>query len=252
MIFVKCRSCGRRYDYARDDCCPGCGAYNRPPRHERVDADGTVHHLADAEYAARGHAGSGKVCFEEKTCFEDEARPKASRRKRAAQPAEQSRKTGFVIALLLAVVIPCAAVIARNAVSESRIEEPSVWTEPSESFRETVETEPDAAYHETPRFYTAEDGSVFSLMGWRRQGYAIAVELIADFADSDHEFYASLECVDGFGNPVTLSEFESESGETEVLYFLTEDETLTPQTFVLEEWDYETEEGLVSLWEANL
>lgn len=257
MILVKCRSCGRQYDYSKDDCCPKCGAYNRPPRHERVNADGTVHHLTDAEFAARGHGGSEKVCFEEKTCYEDEARPKTSRRKRAAKPAvnpaEQSKKTGLVIALLLAVVIPCVTVIMRNAVSESR-EEPSVWTEPSESFWEPVETEQDDAYHETTDAFEAEDGSVFTLLGWRRVDDELVIDLDVEFADTDHEFYASLDCVDADGNMVTLTGFTDVSeGETVSLCFAAEDGTplpLFPLTFTVEEWDAEDE--LVSLWEAAL
>ena len=248
MILVKCRSCGRQYDYARDDCCPRCGAYNRPPRRERVNADGTVRHLTDAEYAARGHAGSEKVCFEEKTCYEDEARPQASRRKRAAQPAEQSRKTGLVIALLLAVVIPCAAVIVRNAASEPQIEEPPY------DFGEIVLTEPDDAYHETPRSYTAEDGSVFTLLGWQRVDDEIVVDLDVEFADTDHEFYASLDCVDAEGNVVTLTGFTDESdGSIVSLSFAAEDGVplpLFPITFVIEEWGDSDEP--VSYWEAEL
>ncbi|MBQ6914124.1 MAG: hypothetical protein IJQ65_00260 [Kiritimatiellae bacterium] len=253
MILVKCRSCGRQYDYAKDDCCPRCGAYNRPPRHERVDADGTVHHLTDAEYAARGHAVTEKVCFEEKTCFEDEARPKASRRKRAANPAvnpaEQSKKTGLVIALLLAVILPCAAVIVRNAASEPQIEEPLY------DFGEMVVTEPDDAYHVTLDTFEAEDGSVFTLLGWRRADDEIVIDLDVEFADTDHEFYASLDCVDAEGNVVTLTGFTTdESGGSIVsLCFAAEDDTplpLFPLTFTVEEWG--DGDAPVSLWEAAL
>lgn len=45
MAMVQCKACGKIYDYEKNGCCPSCGAYNRPPRRERVDADGTVHHL---------------------------------------------------------------------------------------------------------------------------------------------------------------------------------------------------------------
>ena len=44
MQMIRCAACGRRYDYRQEGCCPHCGAYNRPPRREWVDADGTVHH----------------------------------------------------------------------------------------------------------------------------------------------------------------------------------------------------------------
>lgn len=58
MLRVKCRSCGKVYDYRKEEICPACGAFNRPPRREVVDADGTVHIVQE------------KVCFEEKECHE--------------------------------------------------------------------------------------------------------------------------------------------------------------------------------------
>ena len=61
MVRVKCRNCGKVYDYRKNEICPGCGAYNRPPRREVVDADGTVHIVQE------------KVCFEEKECHETAA-----------------------------------------------------------------------------------------------------------------------------------------------------------------------------------
>lgn len=67
---VTCKACGKRYDYHKCGCCPECGAYNRPPRREQVDANGTVHHISEEEFwengKARHKSQSGKVCFEEK------------------------------------------------------------------------------------------------------------------------------------------------------------------------------------------
>lgn len=77
MATVHCKACGKSYNYEKNGCCPECGAYNRPPRRERVDADGTVHHLTGQE--RRSVPRGGKVCFEKKechekkVCFEDEA-----------------------------------------------------------------------------------------------------------------------------------------------------------------------------------
>ena len=62
MAMVQCKACGKIYDYEKNGCCPSCGAYNRPPRRERVDADGTVHHLTGQERRSVPHGG--KVCFE--------------------------------------------------------------------------------------------------------------------------------------------------------------------------------------------
>ena len=64
MANVHCQSCGRTYDYEKYGCCPNCGAYNRRPRREWVDVDGTVHH---------GARKQEKVCYEKKTCYEEKA-----------------------------------------------------------------------------------------------------------------------------------------------------------------------------------
>ena len=64
MATIRCRSCGRIYDYNKQDMCPKCGAYNRPPRQEWVDAEGTVH-----------YAGQEKECYEEKVCYEEQTAP---------------------------------------------------------------------------------------------------------------------------------------------------------------------------------
>ena len=79
MATIHCKACGAVYRYEKEGCCPNCGAYNRPPKRERVNADGTVQHMTDAAYERRQHA-QGKVCFEEKecheekVCYEDQAR----------------------------------------------------------------------------------------------------------------------------------------------------------------------------------
>lgn len=81
MANIKCKACGKRYDYYEHGCCPDCGAYNRPPRRNRVDVDGTVHHLNDSEFfddSAARRRQSGKVCFEREECHEDKVRRSAS------------------------------------------------------------------------------------------------------------------------------------------------------------------------------
>lgn len=59
MLRVKCRGCGKIYDYSKDEICPSCGAYNRPPHRGVVDADGTVRFVGE------------KACYEEKVCFDE-------------------------------------------------------------------------------------------------------------------------------------------------------------------------------------
>ena len=64
MPTIRCAACGKHYDYRQEGCCPRCGAYNRPPRREWVEADGSVHHGTPSE----------KVCYEKKVCFEEQTR----------------------------------------------------------------------------------------------------------------------------------------------------------------------------------
>ena len=73
MAVIRCKGCGRLYDYQKQDMCPKCGAYNRPPRRERVEADGTVHEIGTPTGAVPAHGGA-KVCYEEKTCYEQQTR----------------------------------------------------------------------------------------------------------------------------------------------------------------------------------
>lgn len=87
MQMLRCAACGRRYDYQQEGCCPHCGAYNRPPRREWVGADGSVHHGKDR---AQAQPRPGKVCYEEKVCFEEQARK--PKKKAAAAPAQSSER----------------------------------------------------------------------------------------------------------------------------------------------------------------
>ena len=85
MATIHCKACGATYHYEKEGCCPSCGAYNRPPKRERVNADGTVQHMTDAAYEKRQHARDKvcfeeKECYEEKVCYEDQARQGNTRR----------------------------------------------------------------------------------------------------------------------------------------------------------------------------
>lgn len=79
MASIRCKACGCTYDYNKEGMCPKCGAYNRPPRRERVDPDGSIHYLEPRDAAVPPHRGK-KVCYEQKTCYEEQTR-------RPCQPA---------------------------------------------------------------------------------------------------------------------------------------------------------------------
>lgn len=73
MASIRCKACGCTYDYNKEGMCPKCGAYNRPPRRERVDPDGSIHYLEPHDAAVPPHRGK-KVCYKQKTCYEEQAR----------------------------------------------------------------------------------------------------------------------------------------------------------------------------------
>lgn len=82
MASIRCKACGCTYDYDKEGMCPKCGAYNRPPRRERVDPDGSIHYLEPRDAAVPPHRGK-KVCYEQKTCYEEQTRrPRHARRHR--------------------------------------------------------------------------------------------------------------------------------------------------------------------------
>lgn len=68
MPAIRCKACGKTYD-SREGFCPKCGAYNRPPRREWVDADGDVHYAEQEKVCYEQ-----KECHEEKVCYENQTR----------------------------------------------------------------------------------------------------------------------------------------------------------------------------------
>lgn len=69
MASIRCKACGKTYDYRKEGFCPKCGAYNRPPRQEWVDAEGTVHYAGQEK-----ECYERKECHEEKVCYEEQTR----------------------------------------------------------------------------------------------------------------------------------------------------------------------------------
>lgn len=124
MATVHCKACGKSYSYEENGCCPSCGAYNRPPRRETVEADGTVHHLDDrAAPTGRMPGGGGKVCFEEKTCYEEQARggrvrhaPEKPRRKTGGQPLFAKLVTAVIIAIAVGMIVSVLRMIIASSV----------------------------------------------------------------------------------------------------------------------------------------
>lgn len=100
MASIRCKACGKTYDYRKEGFCPKCGAYNRPPRQEWVDAEGTVH-----------YAGQEKECYEEKVCYEEQTRrPKPYIRHHVP-------KKGIIGALIAVIVIIIQLNLVRGCVA---------------------------------------------------------------------------------------------------------------------------------------
>ena len=130
MPNIRCKTCGRTYSYEKQGMCPKCGAYNRPPRRERVDPDGSVHYLDDRS-AITGVVPNhprDKVCFEEKVCYEEQAKkPSAAGTVRSAaerfskmpkKKRESAAATlvGVILALIFSIsgIRSCQADLARR------------------------------------------------------------------------------------------------------------------------------------------
>ena len=100
MASIRCKACGKAYDYRKEGFCPKCGAYNRPPRQEWVDAEGTVH-----------YAGQEKECYEEKVCYEEQTRrPKPYIRQHVP-------KKGIIGAVIAVIVIIIQLNLVRGCVA---------------------------------------------------------------------------------------------------------------------------------------
>lgn len=56
MRLIVCENCGKHYDFAREDFCPKCGAFNQPVKTWTTDSQGNVRRVDGINEA--NHAGS--------------------------------------------------------------------------------------------------------------------------------------------------------------------------------------------------
>lgn len=100
MASIRCKACGKTYDYGKEGFCPKCGAYNRPPRQEWVDAEGTVHYAGQEK-----ECYERKECHEEKVCYEQQTRrPKPPIRRHPPRKNAASGVMGAVIAVIVIII----------------------------------------------------------------------------------------------------------------------------------------------------
>ena len=99
MPAIRCKACGKTYD-SREGFCPKCGAYNRPPRQEWVDAGGDVHYAEQEKVCYEQ-----KECHEEKVCYENQTRrPRPHIRRPAVRKNPSSAATFIAVAVVVIVL----------------------------------------------------------------------------------------------------------------------------------------------------
>lgn len=101
MATIRCKACGKTYNYAKEGFCPKCGAYNRPPRQEWVDAEGGIHYAGQEK-----ECYERKECYEEKVCYEEQTRrPRPHIQWRVPEKNTASGAIGAVIAVSIVIVL---------------------------------------------------------------------------------------------------------------------------------------------------
>jgi hypothetical protein len=211
---LHCASCGKVYDYRKEGCCPRCGAYNRPPTHQRVEADGTVHYTNDAAYEKDRHAGE-KVCFEEKECHEDIARRVRSRfaqqRRPIRRPANVTpnarKKLLSVVAVVVTVAVSLIGVF--NSLMEDHVVDVSFGPPSYEQAAEDViYSQPDEVFY--------LDGDTFSVTDCSRSEDTLAFTL-----QGGYEVHAMLGYLDGAYDYCTTEDYSVEDTDSGLRYTFT-------------------------------
>lgn len=214
MMLVKCQACGKRYNYHEHGCCPECGAYNRPPRRNRVGADGVVHHMSDVDFLENSHkrrsSQGGKVCFEQDVCFEDQARKVRSSAQAWAKPAsdrmtrgarDDKKKSGparvftiVVIVILVTNILPLLLTMCSVSGVFEEIVDEVFGTEVSVAIPEDrpAQLQPDA-----PATQIVAAGETF--LWWDQE--ACVTELTMDESGSDTEVELTMLRKEAFDEP---------------------------------------------------
>ena len=270
MATIQCKACGKHYSYEKEGCCPNCGAYNRRPKRERVNADGTIQHMTDAAYEKRSKA-AGKVCFEEKecyeekVCYEDQARHGHRKEQHSTGQAMQglaaflnqltaagnkggkkkSKGHGALGAVLVVILAILAGTNTLDRVFDggnSYEEDPgpgSVAVAPADE--DHAVDHYDVAMAEE---VTMEDGTTFTVWAWEwhDEEKELVIFLEASFAeDSDHGYTAVLTCTNTSGGEEILtatSTVQDTDGNMEIHFAASRQNILRPAFLELQEWEH--------------
>lgn len=147
MPIIRCKTCGRTYSYEKQGMCPKCGAYNRPPRRERIDPDGSIHYLDDrsAITGAVPNHPRDKVCYEKKVCYEEQTKKPSFQDVENLVatffPKATGKKLGRDLAIVIAVLV-AALILINNIDFTPRQPEPDYPI--SESVYPAYEAEADS------------------------------------------------------------------------------------------------------------
>lgn len=189
MASIRCKACGKTYDYRKEGFCPKCGAYNRPPRQEWVDAEGTVH-----------YAGQEKECYEEKVCYEEQTRrPKPYIRQHVPKKG--------IIGAVIAVVIVIMAINLPRYIFGSIFGGKEELTPDYPGYDWSSE-EPAEEIASTAREY-AEMGAVFTL-GEDEDDFTTVNDVWMDDSDRLHAIVTLEEAYQSFPNLCSMGSDGSE------------------------------------------
>lgn len=172
MPIIRCKTCGRTYSYEKQGMCPKCGAYNRPPRRERIDPDGSIHYLDDrsAITGAVPNHPRDKVCYEKKVCYEEQTKKPSFRDVENLVatffPKATDKKLGRDLAIVIAVLV-VTLILINNIDFTPRQPEPDYPI--SESVYPAYEAEADSVltYEYSSDDWPDYDGSGYCWPGQR-------------------------------------------------------------------------------------
>lgn len=218
MVMVKCKACGKRYDYRQHGCCPECGAYNRPPQRNRVGADGTVHHMSDRDFLEnsrqRRRSQGSKVCFEQDACYEEQARKVRSgskpweeplnaglswlqKRGKKRQTKEKKKPVGAAIAIAILVSMLPTLLSACLNMAEKVVDKVGIGGI-EELFTETVPAKPDRNLGQSYVFEEAEIAEPFKWWDEETQ----VVEVLIDPEATENRIKVTVEGEDLWDTPM--------------------------------------------------
>lgn len=121
MVRIRCESCGKVYDYMKDDLCPRCGAYNNLSDTQRAEVmrqNRREHGLNDCtpECMPAGFGGHRDVGHEERLRYTNLPDPSAEQAR--AEKAKRRKRTALALgAAAVAVGIVLAALGAAGVFS---------------------------------------------------------------------------------------------------------------------------------------